>query len=302
MTLTAMDSSFLYRELSLALTPAAPVAREIPVMAVSSSGYRSAAGVTIPEAKDREVNEREVEYALYYCRLDMSLTHSALARALRDRSLNDAERNLIVQTLARGERTRQRFYAHHTFRTRECESAALVDDQRTIARGVQKAFEQGAIDANDLLRIADANKDGSGARAFMHILSFSDVACDMGGAAEALADALWARDSNNGADRAIAAIHYASSGERMARRLTTPARRSEALDVVKRFIESDPYRGLPLGAVADAWRQAAQAAAAELVAVQQLDLIDSTEEVAPDRRAVRRPRKRQGTQKPTTSD
>src|SRR5262245_22541802 len=105
MTLTAADSSFLYRDIALALTPAVPATRPVPV-AVSSGGYRSAANVELPRSKDREVNEREVEYALYYCRLDMSLTHSALARALRDRSLNDAERNLIVQTLARGERTR----------------------------------------------------------------------------------------------------------------------------------------------------------------------------------------------------
>jgi hypothetical protein len=288
MMLTAVDSSSLYRDLAATLTPTArsPEAQGKPV---SSSSYLSAAGTPVRSAADLEVNQREVEYALYYCRLDMSLTHSALARALRDRSLNDAERNLLLQTLARGERTRQRFYAHHTFRTRDGESAALTDDQRTIARGVQKAFEHGAIDVNDLLRIADANKDGSGARAFMHVLSFSEAACDIGGAAEALADALWARDSNGGADRAVATIHYASCAERMARKLATPARRSEALEVIMRFIASDPYRGLPLGVVTEGWKRTAHTAATELAAVHHLDLMDSTEEVGVDRRAVRRP-------------
>ena len=287
--LTVADSGLYYKDLAGALSARDVTVRD-PQVAISASHYRMAANVPVREVKDREVNEREVEYALYYCRLDMSLTHSALARALRDRSLNDAERNLLVQTLARGDRTRQRFYAHHSFRTRETESAALIDDQRTIARAVQKAFEQGSIDATDLLRIADSNKDGSGARAFMHIMCLSELACATGGAAEVLADALWARDGNAGADRAIAAIHYATCAERMARKLATPAKRAQALEVVLRFNASDPYRGLPLGWVVEGWKRLAQIAAKELAAVHRLDLVDSDHE-AYGSRQVRRVRR-----------
>ncbi|MGH9381041.1 MAG: hypothetical protein ACRD2Z_10580 [Thermoanaerobaculia bacterium] len=222
-----------------------------------------------------EIDDGQVEHFLNTIRADIPLNQSALAEALRNPLLNEAERNLILQTLARGDESELlAFYANDAWRFREEDYAALTEDQRTIADAVQKAYDAGAINADDLLRIADANGASNGAQRFMSILRQSSEARQPGGVAEVLADALWQRNGNDGMDRAVAAIHYTSDPTLMAQNLDTADKRAAAFEALVQFNEQAPYQDIPAGPTATMWEHSALAAAGRLFTAHSQELVD----------------------------
>lgn len=222
------------------------------------------------------VDQEQVDFALGTIRSDLPMNQSALADALRNPLLNEAERNLIIQTLARDgdEFAQLPFFANDASRFRTEDYAALAEDQRVIAEAIQTAYDAGAINADDLLRIADANGADNGAQRFLSILTQSSEARQPGGVAEVLADALWARNGNDGVDRAVAAMHYSSDPTLMADNLDTPEKRVEAFEALVRFNESNPYEDIPDGPAKTLWETSALAGAGRLFTAHSQELID----------------------------
>ena len=70
-------------------------------------------------------------------------------------------------------------YANDASRVQDADHAALTEDQRVIADGVQKAYSSGAIDTKDLQRIADKNGAPNGAQRFMSIMRLGASAKDI---------------------------------------------------------------------------------------------------------------------------
>lgn len=222
------------------------------------------------------VDQEQVDFALDNIRSDLPMNQSALAEALRNPLLNEAERNLVIQTLARDEDAAARlpFFANDASRFRTEDYAALSEDQRVIAEAVQTAYDAGAIDADDLLRIADTSETANGAQRFLSILTQSSEARQPGGVAEVLADALWARNGNDGVDRAVAAMHYSSDPTLMAENLDTPEKRAQAFEALVGFIDSAPYENLPDGPTTTRWETGALAAAGRLFTAHSQELVD----------------------------
>lgn len=206
------------------------------------------------------VDRNEVDMAVRMAKAD-GMGGSALADVLRNPRLNESERNLVIQELARDPDFRSVFYANDTARALRPDGGALAADQRVIADAVQTAYAAGAITRNDLMAIADVNGVGNGAQRFMEVLGQSSAARMPGGAMEGLADGLWAR--NTGTDRANAAIAYTSSPEMMARNLTTPQMRAEAFKAIVEFTDARPFGSAP-DSVADQWERSAIAASGRL--------------------------------------
>ena len=220
------------------------------------------------------VDSHKVDMALNFIRADVPMNESALADALRNPNLNQAERNQIIQTLAREDGQQIRFYGNDVWRSGDGDYAALTEDQQAIANGVQQAYEDGAINADDLLRIADANGAGNGAQRFMAILTQGSEARQPGGTAEVLADALWNRDGGDGLDRANAAILYASDPSLMSRNLDTPDKRAAAFEALVGFNGKAPYDDIPAGTTSEVWRNSALNASGRLFTAHSQELLD----------------------------
>lgn len=219
------------------------------------------------------VDRNEVELAVRIAKADSNMAGSALADVLRNPRLNESERNLVIQELARDPDFKSAFYANDAVRSlRPEDGGALAGDQRVIADAVQTAYAAGAINRNDLMSIADANGVGNGAQRFMDVLGQSSAARMPGGAMEGLADGLWAR--NSGTDRANAAIAYTSSPEMMAQNLTTPQMRAEAFKAIVEFTDSKPFGSAP-DSVADQWERSAIAASGRLFTAHASEITDS---------------------------
>jgi hypothetical protein len=227
-----------------------------------------------------QVDQTKVETALRACRSDPVSNQSELGKAMRNPNLNGAERNQIIQTLAREDGQQLRFYANDASRTSDEDRDALNADQRAIADAVQKAYKDGAINADDLLRIADVNDAGDGAERFMSILQTSDSARARGGAVDGLADALWARNGGNGADRAEATMYYMSDPALEASKLNTPDKRAAAFEALLTFNESDPYEGMSDAPVHEA---KALATTGRLFLEHSQELIDHYTRLTPDK-------------------
>lgn len=229
---------------------------------------------TGPVAQQTDIDRNQVEFALRDIRADAVLRESALADALRNPNLNEAERNEIIQTLAREDGQQIRFFGNDATRFTDNDYAALSADQQVIADAVQNAYEDGALNADDLVRIADANGAGNGAQRFISILKQSSTARQPGGVAEVLADALWTRNGNDGLDRAGAAIVYSSDPTMMSRNLDTPEKRAEAFEALVNFNEKAPYNEINAGPTGNIWEASALSAAGRLFTAHSQELID----------------------------
>lgn len=218
------------------------------------------------------VNRNEVDQAVQIAKAGFNLGGSGLADVLQNPNLNEAERNLVVQELARDPDARMAFYANDAFRTRTEDAGALASDQRVIADAVQTAYAAGALTSGDLTAIADMNEVGNGGQRFMEVLNTSTSARMPGGAVESLADALWARDS--GTDRAVAGMAYTSSPQMMAENLTTPAMRAEAFQAIVEFTDAKPWGSAP-DSVAEGWERSAIAASGRLFTAHATEITDA---------------------------
>lgn len=228
------------------------------------------------------VDRNEVDMAVRMAKADMNMGGSALADVLQSPRLNEAERNAVIQELARDPDFKSVFYAHDSTRYRSEDAGALAQDQRVIADAVQTAYAAGAINANDLRSIADFNGVGNGAQRFMEILGTSPEARMPGGAMERLADSLWAR--NQGTDRANAAMFYTSTPEMMASNLTSPAMRAEAFKAIVDFTESKPWGDAP-SELTDQWERSAIAASGRLFTAHATEITDAFTASSPGKAA-----------------
>lgn len=218
------------------------------------------------------VNRSEVDMAVRIAKADSNMGGSALADVLRNPNLNAAERNAVVQELARDPDARMAFYANDAFRTRTDDAGALAGDQRVIADAVQSAYAAGALSSGDLSAIADMNQVGNGAQRFLEVLNQSSAARMPGGAVEGLADALWAR--NSGSDRAVAGMAYTSTPQMMAQNLTTPAMRAEAFKAIVDFTDAKPWGSAP-DSVSSNWERSAIAASGRLFTAHATEITDA---------------------------
>ena len=236
-------------------------------------------------AKPREdINSQEVDFAVRNCRGDIPMRESQLANALRNPNLNQSERNLVIQKLAR-EGGELAFYANDASRVPDADHAALSEDQRVIADGVQKAYSSGAIDTKDLQRIADKNGAPNGAQRFMSIMRLGASAKEDGSATQTLADALWTRNGADGKDRAAAATYFTSDPALMASKLNTPDKRAAAFESIVNFNQSEPYKNLPPGATTTNWQNDTTTAAGRLFVSHGQELMDRYTNVTPKRGA-----------------
>lgn len=217
------------------------------------------------------VDEGKVELALQNIRADWPMNESQLASALTNPNLNQAERNAIIQTLAREDGGQLVFFANDASRNNDRDYGGLLKDQRVIGEALQQAFEDGAVNADDLLRIADANGAGNGAQRLLTVLQ--NGGGGQGGTVEALADALWARNGSDGLDRAAAAIAYSSSRELQEANLNTPEERQQAFEALVEFNDKAPYEeiGGPMG---QQWERSALASSGRLFTSHANELVD----------------------------
>ncbi|MEN1924925.1 hypothetical protein WCE55_01135 [Luteimonas sp. MJ293] len=220
-----------------------------------------------------QIDQRKVETALMSIRADVPLNQSQLAEALQNPNLNQSERDAIIQELASGDESGlMAFYANDSARAIR-DDPTLGADQQVIGEALQQAYEDGVIGADDLLRIADFNGAGNGAQRFLTILE-SGGGGRPNGTVEALSDALWERNGNDGLDRAGAAIGYTSSPELQSRNLNTPELRREAFEALVDFNEAAPYKDIPAGSLATQWESGALNAAGTLFVNNSAELID----------------------------
>jgi hypothetical protein len=225
----------------------------------------------IQEAIDRDatVDEGRVEFSVRIAEADMPVNQSSLAAVLRNPDASRADRDQIIRQVASsGPRA---FFANETNRAYIGSSRqALREDQRDIANAVQSAFESGAINVDDLQRIADYRHPQS----FMFTLRQGASSNETGSAAQALADRMWTRNGADGEDRAVAVMYYASNASVMARNLNSPAKRLTAFEAIVDFNHSEPYKHLPPNAMVNNWRNDATSAAGRLFISHGQELVD----------------------------
>ena len=192
-----------------------------------------AAPAAPPHTVSETIDHRQVETALRTIRTgDQISNQSALANALDNPLLNQAERDLIIQTLLEGDdHDLELFYANDIDRSWRGDDPTLAADQQIIGEALQQAFEDGIIDTDDLLKIADRNGTGNGAQRLLDTLQHGGSGPN--GTVEALSDALWERNGNDGLDRAGATLGYMSSPDLQARNLNTTELRREAVLAVR---------------------------------------------------------------------
>ena len=242
--------------------------------------YPVESGSAVAYRQTPDINQTDIDNALRQVRADIPLNRSALADQLRNPNLNQAERDKVIQTLARDNNQLLRFYANDASRLRDSDYAQLTTDEQTIADAVQTAYGDGAINADDLVRIADVNQVGNGGQRFLSILGQSGNARVPGGAAEALADKLWERNGNDGTDRASAAIFYSSDPAMMSRNLDTPDKRASAFESLVKFNETAAYNKVP-GPMSGIWKSEALGGAGRIFTSHSQELIDRYTSVTP---------------------
>jgi hypothetical protein len=235
----------------------------------SGIGYTQHPVQASPAGND--IDQNQVDMALRTIRADIPLNDSQLASALTNPHLNQAERNQIIQTLAREDGAQGAFYANDATRATERDYAALGQDQATIGQALQQAYEDGAIGQDDLLRIADWNQAGNGGQRLLSILHNGGGGTN--GTVEALSDGLWQRNGNDGLDRSVAALGYTSDPTLQSRNLNTPEARRDAFEALVRFNDTTPYDDFP-GPAAEVWQSGALASAGRLFTAYSSELVD----------------------------
>ena len=199
------------------------------------------------------------------------MNESALANMLRDPNRPEADKTAVLQALARGDESGlAAFYANDFLRSLYGEDRALSMDQQEIGRALQAALDQGHLNVDDLLRIADFNPNGNGGQRLLNTLMLGGRP-GAGGAVEALADQLWAR--NEGVDRAVAAIGYCSEPGLQSRNLNTFATRRAAFEALVAFNEADPNSRHP-DMQAELLRDGGLIAAGRIFAAHSTELVD----------------------------
>jgi hypothetical protein len=226
--------------------------------AASSSNASSIAGIlnqsgtsTQVEALKNEigqvaVHKQHIDQAKVATAEQLAQGPSDLPSVLTHGNLNQAERDKLIQYLARNDPL-----AFYRANVDTYDVRAQAADQAVIGRAVQQAYADGAINKNDLLHIADAfstNMGTSPSQRFLDELIQGGGASLPGSAAETLANALWNRNGNDGADRAVAAMYYTSDSSAMQRDLggNSPAERQkrlEAFEALVNFNQTGPYSG-----------------------------------------------------------
>jgi len=167
---------------------------------------------------DQRIDETKVTEAARVAQSGLPENQSNLASVLTNPrlNLNQAEKDKVIQEVAHADPLA--FLANDAIRTQHGNPAELQSDQAVVGDAVQQAYADGAINQSDLMHIADlANVPGVNpsqdysAQRFLNVLMQGDSASLHGSAAETLANALWDRNGNNGADRAAAATYYTSN-------------------------------------------------------------------------------------------
>jgi hypothetical protein len=225
-------------------------------------------GVSVsPVPHNQPIDQTKVSRAVQQAEVSIPYSQSNLANVLTNPTLdlNQAERDQVIQDLARQGGQPWAFYANDFARRDGSYYASMRMDQAVIADAVQQAYADGAINTNDLVHIANLNQsqDGGGQR-LLGVLMQGEAASEQGSAAEALANALWARNGNSGTDRAAAAMYYTCDALTMQNDLNTPVKRQEAFEALVSFNQSGPYSNVPPGQLATAWKNQAIAAEANL--------------------------------------
>ena len=218
-----------------------------------------------------QIDQNKVDSAVMTIKADMPMSESQLANALRNPNLNDAEKQLIVQTLARDESAVGVFYANDVNRTVR-DPQALSEDQALIGQALQDAYESGAITADDLVRISDYNGVGNGAQRLLDTL-VAGGGTGPNGTVEALSDALWARNGNDGRDRAGAALGYLSDPDLTARNLNTPEARRSAFEALVKLNGNDDNFDTS-DSTGEGWQVSALSAAGRLFIANSDELVD----------------------------
>lgn len=221
-----------------------------------------------------QVDQTKVDAALRIIRPDVPINQSQLANSMRNPNLNQAERDTIVQTLAREDGQQIRFFGNDATRSTTGDYASLSTDQQTIADAVQQAYSDGAINKNDLMHIADANGAGNGGQRFMAMLEQGTSTREPNGVCETLAEGLWARNGNGGLDRASAAMFFTSDPSMMSRNLSTPDARAQAFEALIGLNEKNPYGKLPDSPTNTIWRDQALTAEGKLFTTYGQELTD----------------------------
>lgn len=235
------------------------------------------APVTLSDAKapqqltgDQQIDQTKVDTAVRIIQADVPMSESQLANALRNPNLNDAEKTAIVQQLAKDDSSVIAFYANDATRA-DRDPGALASDQAVIGQALQSAYESGAISADDLVRISDFNGVGNGAQRLLDTLIAGGGGA-ANGTVEALSDALWARNGNDGLDRAGAALGYLSSPDLTSRNLNTPDARREAFEALVKLNGNDD--NFDAGSSGKIWQQSALSSAGRLFVNNSAELID----------------------------
>ena len=247
-------------------------------------GGGGGASVT-PVPHDQPIDQQKVQLAVREASVNIPLNASNLANILTSPNwnLNQAEQDQVIKDLARqgGLGSALEFYANDAARGNGDDYTSLQADEAVIGDAVQQAYADGAIDTHDLVHIADASQvpGGGGGQRFLDVLMQGGAASEKGSAAEVLADALWARNGNNGVDRAAAAMYYSSNALTMQNDLKTPAMREQAFTALVNFNQTGPYSGLPNNQLVTGWKNQALAAEANLFAANGQEL---TNELAPN--------------------
>lgn len=235
------------------------------------SSLFSPGGSVAPVPHNHPIDQQKVTLAVRGASVLVPLNASNLANVLTNPTLNlnQAERDQVIQDLAR--QGGLEFYANDVPRGNggKNDYTSLQADEAFIGNAVQQAYADGAIKTSDLVHIADVSQvpNGGGGQRFLDILmQGGEAASQKGSAAESLADALWARNGNNGVDRAAAAMYYSSNALTMENDLTTPAMRQQAFTALVNFNQTGPYSGLPNNQLVTGWKNQAIAAEANLFA------------------------------------
>ena len=160
------------------------------------------------------------------------------ANVLRSPNLNAAERDAVIQQLARSDNLMP-FLGDATEAPRA--------DQAVISAALGHAYRNGAINGADLLHISDANGSGNGAQRVLGLLRMDPQATAAGGPVEGLGQALSARADQGGPnaalDRAGAALAFTATPQLMANNLNTADSRAAAFEALVGFNQNARFAG-----------------------------------------------------------
>jgi hypothetical protein len=216
------------------------------------------------QSPSQAVEQSDVDFAVRQAKSDPSL----LDDVLKSPQLNDAERDEVIQTLARDPDSAITLYGNDV----NPNVSEVRSGYTTIANAIDHAYRSGAINRDDLVRISDANQAGNGAQRFVTLLGHGNTEYP-GGTMDVLGDALWARNGNDGLDRKGAVLAYTSDSTLIATNLNTPEKRAFAFETLVSINESPLFDG-SAGGLEDVWSRQALAGSGRLFAAHGKELVD----------------------------